>query len=224
MTLISGFGVIICGILFNPYGKAVKFFSDIWAKSILFTAGTKIVVEGLENVDPEKHYIFIGNHQSHFDVLVLFATLPLTIRFIAKKELFPIPVFGWALYASGMIKIDRGDREKAMKSMAKAIETIRRQVSVAIFAEGTRSASGEILPFKKGGFVMAIKGNIPIIPVSISGSRAILQKHSLRVTSGKVRIIYGKPIDTTGYNYEQREELMERTRKIITEKFDKDYR
>ena len=135
MTLICSSLATIFG-LFGPYSIIVYYIAKIWTNSILFAAGVKLHVEGLEKIDPKKSYIFIGNHQSHFDVLSVFSALPLTVRFMAKKELFKIPIFGWSLYASGTIRIDRSNRQKAISSMNNALDRINRGVSVVVFPEG----------------------------------------------------------------------------------------
>jgi 1-acyl-sn-glycerol-3-phosphate acyltransferase len=183
--------------------------AKFWTRSILFSAGVKLVIEGLEKVDKNKNYIFIGNHQSHFDVMAVFSVLPLKARFMAKKELYKIPLFGWALAATGTIKIDRSNREKSIVSMNNALERIKQGVSIAIFAEGTRSEDGSIKEFKKGGFV--------------SGSRFILRKHSFKVKPGKIKMVFSDPINTRKYSYQDREKLSELTRSIILKNFDKNY-
>ena len=213
---------IIFGI-FGPYSKIIYYSAKAWTNSILFSAGAKLKIEGLEKIDKSKSYIFIGNHQSHFDVLSVFSAIPLTVRFMAKKELFKIPIFGWALYTSGTIRIDRSNRSRAIESMNNALDRIRNGVSVVVFPEGTRSEDGKIRSFKKGGFVLAIKGGIPIIPISVSGSRFILQKHSSRIYPGEIKIVIGDPINSKDYSYQEREKLSEHVRNIIIQNYDEHF-
>jgi len=222
MTFICCSLVTIFGI-FGPYSIIVYYIAKIWTNSILIAAGVKLKIEGLENIDPKKSYIFIGNHQSHFDVLSVFSALPLTVRFMAKKELFNIPVFGWSLYASGTIKIDRSNRQRAIKSMNNALDRIKKGVSVVVFPEGTRSEDGVIRDFKKGGFVLAIKGGIPIVPVSISGSRFILRKNNLKIHPGEIKIVMGDPIHTKVYGYQEREKLSNDVRDFIVKNYDEHF-
>ena len=222
MTLICSSLATIFG-LFGPYSIIVYYIAKIWTNSILFAAGVKLHVEGLEKIDPKKSYIFIGNHQSHFDVLSVFSALPLTVRFMAKKELFKIPIFGWSLYASGTIRIDRSNRQKAISSMNNALDRIKRGVSVVVFPEGTRSEDGEIREFKKGGFVLAIKGGIPIVPISISGSRFILPKNILRIKPGDIKLVISDPINTREYGYQEREKLKNDVRQMIIENYDEHF-
>jgi 1-acyl-sn-glycerol-3-phosphate acyltransferase len=219
-TMVCGSLAIIFGI-FNPYSRVIYFLAQTWARLILIVAGAKIEVHGIENISANNNYIFISNHQSHFDVLGVYKVLPMTVRFLAKKELFRIPVFGWALSSVGMIKIDRSNHEKSLKSIEFAQQIIKNKgVSLVIFPEGTRSFDGQIHKFKKGAFVIAIKGNIPIIPVSISGSRFILKKHTLRIEPGIIKIVFDKPIEIKDYSYDQRENLVTITRDIIQRNID----
>jgi len=219
MTVICGTFSILFGV-FNPYSNIIFFLAQMWARSILFVSGTKLDVYGLENIDVHKNFVFIANHQSHFDVIAVFSVLPLTVRFLAKKELFRIPLFGWAIAAVGMIRIDRSNREKALQSMDKAQAIIKKGVSVVIFPEGTRSLDGKVQDFKKGAFVIAIKGNLPIVPVSISGSRFILKKHTARIRPGVIKIVIDKPVATKGYTYNDREQLAENIKQIIIKNID----
>jgi 1-acyl-sn-glycerol-3-phosphate acyltransferase len=177
-------------------------------------------MKGMENIERHQSYMYMANHQSLFDILVVIKVLEGKVRFIAKKELFKIPVFGWALSAVGMIKIDRSNREKAIVSMNRALNTIRGGVSVIIFPEGTRSKDGLIHEFKKGGFVIAIKGGIPVVPVTIYGTNNILQKHSLKLKPGSVYTTVDKPISTAEYNYQTRDRLIEKVYNIIGTTFD----
>jgi 1-acyl-sn-glycerol-3-phosphate acyltransferase len=228
--LVIFFATTICGtlvILFYPFGSYNKITNKtalIWAKSILWAAGTKVEVVGLDKIDFTKSYVFAGNHQSHIDVLAVFSILDMTVRYIAKKELFKIPLFGWAMTAAGNIKVDRSNREKAIKSIEKAGESIRNGVSVILFPEGTRSPDGEIHDFKKGAFVLAMKSGVPVVPISISGTRKILEKHSLKLNPGTVKIVISDPIESTKYKMEEREKFANDVKQIIIKNFDKDYK
>jgi 1-acyl-sn-glycerol-3-phosphate acyltransferase len=219
-TPLLGFFAISIGI-FNPYSRPVDWIKKIWADIILWGAGVKISVSGFENVKPGQSYIFMINHQSLFDILAAIKILPYSARFIAKKELFKIPMFGWILSAIGMIKIDRSNREQAIVSMNRALNAIKGGISVIIFPEGTRSKDGLIHDFKKGGFVIAIKGDIPVVPVAIYGTRDILQKHSLRLKAGPIFIKLEKPVETENYNYQTRDQLVEKVHRTISNAFDK---
>jgi len=189
--------------------------AKLWAWLILRTAGVKIEVTGLDNRKPHTPYVFMSNHMSHFDVLSLLSILPPEVRFLAKKELVRIPVFGWALYAMGHIIVDRGNQPEAFRSIDEGAKRVREGVPVLVFAEGTRSPNGTLQAFKKGGFVLAIKAGVDILPISISGSREVLPKGSLRVNPGKIRVVLSKPIPSSEHTLEKKERLMERVRAAI---------
>ena len=144
-------------------GNPVHRVARTWSRSILAVSGIRVAVSGLERIDPARPYIFMSNHQSNFDIPVLLAHLPLQFRWLAKAELFKIPVFGRAMRGAGYISIDRADREAAFKSLGEAAETIRKGVAIMIFPEGTRSLDGTLKPFKKGGFVLAVDAGVPIL-------------------------------------------------------------
>jgi 1-acyl-sn-glycerol-3-phosphate acyltransferase len=222
MTFLCGLMVIFLWP-FGSYNIVTNKTALLWAKSILWAAGTKVEVYGLDKIDLKKSFVFVGNHQSHFDVLAAFSILPLTVRYIAKKELFRFPIFGWAMTAAGIIKVDRSNREKAIKSIEKAAETIKKGVSIIMFPEGTRSSDGEIHKFKKGAFVLATKSNVPIVPISISGTRRILEKHSLKLNPGKVKIVISDPVDSSNYKLEDRDQFATDVRQIIIDNFDKNF-
>ena len=222
MTIVISVLCIIFSI-FGPYTKIINLLAKAWTGSMLLAAGAKLEVEGLEKIDRSKSYIVVGNHQSHFDVFAIFFKLPLTARFMAKKELYKIPIFGWALTATGTVRIDRSNREKSIASMNDALTRIRKGVTVVVFPEGTRSEDGTIKKFKKGGFVLALKGGIPIVPVSISGSRFILGKNKANVKSGKIKMVFGNPIDTTSYSYQDRDKLSQTVREFIVNNYDEHY-
>jgi 1-acyl-sn-glycerol-3-phosphate acyltransferase len=222
-TLFFGSIAFITGF-FNPYSKLINSCARYWAKTILLSAGTRLEITGLENIDSTKNYVIMANHQSQFDILALYSIIPLTARFIAKKELYKVPVFGWILSTTGMIKIDRSNREKAIQSLNDALATIKRErVSLIVFPEGTRSLDGNIHNFKKGGFIIAIKGKIPIIPVSISGSLNISKKNSFKISRGRIKVFIDQPLMIKNYTYNQRQELINTTRQIIIKNFIKDY-
>src|SRR5271157_1324346 len=141
--------------------------ANLWAKILLLICNIKVKVIGAENILHGKPQIFMANHQSDFDILIVLGHIPGQFRWIAKKELFNIPIFGAAMKNAGYIEIDRHNREKAMQSLDQAALRIREGKSVMTFPEGTRSRDGEIKPFKQGIFHLAIKSGVPIIPVSI---------------------------------------------------------
>ena len=212
--------IAIIVAFFSRTGNPVHIIARIWSKSILFVSGIAVDVKGLANIDPDKSYIYMANHRSNFDIPVLLSCLPIQFRWLAKAELFRIPVFGRAMLGAGYVKIDRFNRKSAFESIRTAARRLKDGVSVMIFPEGTRSRDGSIQKFKKGGFVMAIESGVPIIPVILRGTWPIMAKSSLRINRGDVEMEIAEPIDTTGYAMESKAELMDRVRMVICEKFE----
>jgi 1-acyl-sn-glycerol-3-phosphate acyltransferase len=196
-------------------GNPVHRVGRMWSRSILAVSGIRVAVSGLERIDPDRPYIFMSNHQSNFDIPVLLAHLPVQFRWLAKAELFNIPVFGRAMRGAGYISIDRADREAAFKSLGEASETIRKGVAVMIFPEGTRSLDGMLRPFKKGGFVLAVDAGVPIVPVAIRGTYAIMPKRTWIIRPREVAVDVGEPIDTSVFTRATKEALMERVQAAI---------
>jgi 1-acyl-sn-glycerol-3-phosphate acyltransferase len=166
-----------------------------WSRRLLEQAGVVLTVEGQDRVERGKPYVVMSNHASHYDVPILFQSWPSTIRMVAKTELYRVPVFGAAMTAAGFIEIDRSNRDRAIASLNVARERLAKGISVWIAPEGTRSRTGEIGTFKKGGFVLAMETELPILPVGIAGSRDILPAGTRAVQRGvRVHVVLGKPI------------------------------
>ena len=209
-TVLGTAGILSCLVM--PNGNAVLPLARIWARTILALCHVRLRVEGGEKIGPPGPFLFLSNHQSQFDILAVVLAIPLQFRILAKQELFYIPVFGWVLKLSGFVGIDRGNREKAIRSLDRAAERLRGGTSLLIYAEGTRSPDGSLLPFKKGGFVLAIQAGVPVVPIAIRGSRQVLPKGSLRIRSGTIILSVGDPIDPGRYTAETKGELMEKVR------------
>ena len=219
---ITGFISFWCIVIsFIPNSKnRIHKIAKLWAKILLLMSNTKVEVVGVENILRGKPQIFMANHQSDFDILIVLAHIPGQFRWIAKKELFHIPIFGAAMKAAGYIEIDRHNHEKAIQNLDEAALRIREGKSVMSFPEGSRSRDGGVKPFKQGIFHLAIKSGVPIIPVSIVGSGGIMPKRSLKVTPGRVKLIIDKPIDVKNYTIENRHELIDQVRKVIIKNYD----
>lgn len=180
----------------------------VWAPGIAAAIGCRLEPpDGLEGVDLSRPAIFVFNHQSTADIGVAFMSLPVPLRFVAKRELERVPFLGWYMAAMGMIFVDRGRSERAIASLERAGELIRAGAHIAAFPEGTRSADGRILPFKKGIFVVAIEAGVPVVPVAIEGSRHVWPRGSFRFRPGNVRVKLGQPIATAGLSYDDRDAL-----------------
>jgi len=218
ITAFMSFWSIVFSIFPTADNKIHKV-ANLWAKILLLICNTKVKVIGEENLLRGKPQIFMANHQSDFDILISLAYIPVQFRWIAKKELFAIPVFGTAMRSAGYIEIDRSNKEKAIQSIDEAALRIRRGKSIMTFPEGTRSRDGEIKPFKQGVFHLAIKSGVPIVPVSIIGSGRIMPKRSLRIKPGQIKLMIGKPIEVVNFDIEKRHELIEIVRNEIMKNF-----
>ncbi len=183
-----------------------------WGRVSLRLAGVRLQVCGREHLANGLAVIFMANHQSQFDIPALFAGLPGQFRWLAKEELFHIPLFGLAMRRSGYIPVNRGDRREAMQSMVAAARRIAGGTSVVVFPEGTRSEDGELLPFKKGGFLLALHSQVPIVPIAIHNTGRLLPKGSRILRPGKIQVEILPAIPTTGLRSADREHLTDQVR------------
>lgn len=210
-----GFGIAVIAISFlsNKFANSIV---RIWGRLLSFFAGIKIDIKGLEKLNRNKNYIFVSNHLSVFDIPVLYAVLPFKVGFIAKKELFKIPLFGRIMLSSNSLPVDRGSARQARASIDKAIEKIKEDhISIVIFPEGTRSESGDIGPFKQASFTLPIESNLEIVPIALSGGEKILKKNSLLISKGKISGLISDPIL---YDSEKSKlEISTEVRRIITD-------
>jgi len=201
--------------LFDSSGNIPHLVARLWGKIQLRTTGTQVQIQGLENINPHDSYILVSNHQSNFDIFALLGYLPIQFRWTAKAELFRIPFMGWAMSRIGYIPIERDSPKKAYRSMLQAAEKVKEGVSVMIFPEGTRSPDGKLQPFKKGVFLIALKSQAPILPITICGTAKIMPKGDWHTYPGKVQITVDRPIETAAIPPEKEEELSQRVRNIL---------
>lgn len=192
--------IAIITIIFSPIdhiwkGKSTFVISKAFSKVILWIAGVKLIVEGREYIDKNEDYIYITNHQSLFDIPILMQAAPSNIRFIYKKSLTKIPIFGWGMYLGGYIPINREDGREAMKSLRKAAERLKKGISIVIFPEGTRSEDGTLGDFKRGAFVLADEAKAKIVAGTITNSYKILTKGKLEINPGTVKVVFHKPME-----------------------------
>ncbi|MCA9598769.1 MAG: 1-acyl-sn-glycerol-3-phosphate acyltransferase [Myxococcales bacterium] len=189
---------------------------DWWSRKLLEAADISLSVSGRENLLANEAFVVMSNHQSHYDIPVLFQALGRRIRMVAKTELFKIPVFASAMRAAGFVEVDRKNRDRAVAALKGAKGAIDAGTDIWIAPEGTRSETGRVGPFKKGGFHMAEDAEARILPVTIEGTRRVLQAHDWRVKkSHHVSVVIGKPIDAPAYGPERRAELMDAVRAAI---------
>ena len=187
----------------------------LWAKIILKASFVEFKIEGEENIKPDTHYFFAANHESEFDIPLVFAAIKLQMVAISKIELKNIPFLGWAMQAAGHIFVNRKNHVSALKSMEKARESMSQNPrSVIIFPEGTRSKDGQILPFKKGGLILAMNLKMEVVPLGIIGTRTLIQnKFSSR--NDTLKLIIGKPIKTSSLNYVDRNTFVKSVRSEV---------
>ena len=215
-TIVFGIPSIFAAFI-PPRGDWYLLFARGWARTLLFATGVRVEAHGTEEIDPTASYIYFVNHESFYDILVLFACLPGQIRFLAKQSLFYLPVLGWSMAAAGFVPVDRADRKRAAASLEKAAKKIQRGKSLIIFPEQTRTKTGELLPFKKGGVLIALKTGNPILPVGLAGTFSIIRKGSFFLSPGPVAVEIGGPIPTAGKSVGDRDALLEESRNAIQE-------
>ncbi|MDD3846128.1 MAG: lysophospholipid acyltransferase family protein [Syntrophorhabdaceae bacterium] len=198
--------------LFGSYEEALHRLARLWAKMYLAMAGIRVRMEGLEHLSSSP-YVVMCNHQSALDIYALLSRLPLSFRWIAKRQLFSIPIFGWAMKKAGYISIDRENAREALKAIEKAAQRIREGTNIVIFPEGTRSADGKLLPFKKGGFTLALRATVPVVPVGIYGSSALQPKGGfIPRKKGVIYIEVGEPVVLEGMDRSQKTKVMDDVR------------
>jgi 1-acyl-sn-glycerol-3-phosphate acyltransferase len=199
VTMPAALLTIIFG-LFDSYGKHVYGISRFWTWAILAVSRVAVQVKGLDRIDPKQQYVFMVNHQSNIDIPVLIRSLSaFQLRWLAKKELLWVPLFGWAMWAGKHITVNRSDHLNALASFKKAKQRMKGGISLVVFPEGTRSSDESLLPFKRGGFLLAIKTQASIVPVTINGSGMILPKGDWRIRRGTIEVTVGEPVSVKNY-------------------------
>lgn len=192
-TIVLG-TVSLVSTLVDPSGRFAHRCARAWARLILKTSGVTVRVSGLERLDRSRSYVFAANHQSIYDIPVVFASLPFDLRIIAKASLGRIPFMGWHLRRAGHLLVDRSNPGAGVvKKMAKLVGA---QQSLIVFPEGTRSVDGVVGRFKGGSFVIAVEAGVPVVPVSIGGSRHVMLKGHLTVFPGEVLLTVHEPVET----------------------------
>lgn len=212
-TIILG-SISIVSSLFDKRGYFGHWCARTWSRLILLTTGVRIDVEGLDRLVPARTYVFVANHQSIYDIPILFWALPYQLRIIAKESLGRIPFLGWHLRRSGHMLVDR-TRPHPVAILAWASRLTSGGLSLIVFPEGTRSRDGRVARFKGGSFHLALEAGLPIVPLSVIGSRHVMLKGRLATYPGKVRLVIHEPIETTQLAGSNTREFGERVRQII---------
>jgi len=182
-------------------------------KGATWIAGVRVVTEGLEALDRSRSYIFMCNHVSNLDPPIVVPVLPGRTTILVKKELFKVPILGWAMRMASLVPVDRSNRDAAIASLGKASEVMKAGLHMTIFPEGTRSTDGRLLPFKKGPFHLALDAGMPIAPVTVLGSLQMMPKGKVRIQPGTARVVFHAPIDPA--QIKDRDQLMEAVRASV---------
>jgi 1-acyl-sn-glycerol-3-phosphate acyltransferase len=184
-----------------------------WSRLILRTTGVQVAVEGLDRLDPGRSYVFAANHQSIYDIPILFASLPFQLRIIAKESLGRIPFMGWHLQRTGHVLVDRArPGAGVVRKMARLVKAGH---SLIVFPEGTRSIDGTVARFKGGPFMIALQAALPVVPISVVGSRHVMFRGDLMVRPGRVTVIVHEPIDTANVPREGAREFASTVRDVV---------
>jgi 1-acyl-sn-glycerol-3-phosphate acyltransferase len=213
-TVVGSLWALVLRLL-DGSGDRVLDLARAWSGWVVSFAGVRIVIDNRAQLLPQQPYVFMANHASSLDIWAVFRAVPRRIRMIAKKQLARIPLFGWAMWAGRFIFIDRQNGVAARRSIDEAGRRIHDGDSVLIFPEGTRTRDGTLGPFKKGGFHLAVKAGVPIVPVALRGTRELMPRGSLLLRSGTITVVIGEPIPTVGLSEEERANLYERVRGIV---------
>jgi 1-acyl-sn-glycerol-3-phosphate acyltransferase len=200
--------------LLDRSGNTAHRLASFWGRALLFSSGVKMDVAGLELVPRKGGLVLVSNHQSMMDIPVLMAYLPVSFRFLAKRQLFRFPFIGWHLALGGHIRIDRTDKRAAVRALSRARKVLQANTSVLVFAEGSRSASG-VQSFKAGAAHLAIKAGATVVPIGLRGTGQALPKGSVHIRPEPVRLRVGKPISTAGMSARDQKQLTERMRASV---------
>ncbi len=212
-TIVLGTASLV-GSLVERRGRFAHGCARAWSWLILATTGVSVDVRGLERLNPARTYIFVSNHQSIYDIPVIFANLPYQLRIIAKESLGSFPFLGWHLRRSGHLLVDRKRPDRA-GILGRWRALVQEGLSLIIFPEGTRSADGRLGPFKAGSFLLAIEAKLPIVPVSVDGTRFVMHKGELTARPGAVRLTLHPPVETEALDVSAARDLAEQVRGVV---------
>jgi len=210
-TFLFSLIIVLIGF-FDKNKKYTALLTKYWAKCILFCSFVKYDARGIDNIVKSNNYVLVSNHQSGFDILVTFAALNIPISFFTKKELFYIPLFGWAMKAAGMVYVDRFNKDKSKLSINDGLEKIENTfLSILVYPEGTRTKYNRLGEFKKGAFILSIESQKPILPLTL------LYKNNpkKKLINSQITLLVDNPIDSLNYNIEQKDNLLVKVKEVI---------
>lgn len=217
-TAVLGTIAAFLAILVHP--RVASICGIIWSRLNSYFTPMFVRVKGKENINKNQSYIIVANHQSQYDIFVLYGWLPMDFKWVMKIQLRKVPFLGYACYKIGHVFIDRSNPHAAVDSINKARERITNGTSIVFFPEGHRSDDGNLIPFKKGAFKFALDMQLPLLPATILGTRDILPSNTTDLFPGRAKLVFHKPIDISPYTEENIEDLMEETRKRIQKGLD----
>src|SRR6202453_3778706 len=223
MALTTAFFGSICLLfsLFDKGGRAQHRIARVWARSSIFFAGCSLKLRGAENLRRNAVAVYASNHTSYMDTPVVFAALPFQFRILAKKELWPIAFIGWYLARSGQIPIDTRNPHATLSSLGVGVKALRSGLPLFVFPEGGRTPDGELQPFLSGAAYLAIRAQVPLVPIALHGVYRLLPMHTRHLYPGPLTLAAGDPIPTTGMSIRQTDELTENLRAAIQQLSDK---
>jgi 1-acyl-sn-glycerol-3-phosphate acyltransferase len=217
-TIVCGAVSILLGIVFRS-GDPSHWLARLWSWLILTTCGVRASMSGLEHLEKGQNYIFAANHQSIYDIPILFAWLPISFRILYKESLNRVPFMGWHLFFCGHISVDRSNPVRARQSLERAAKRVQSGTSVVIFPEGTRSSNGTIGRFKQGSFLLAIKSGVPVVPITISESWRIMRKGEVTVRPGIVKVHLDRPVSVERFSEASVNDLTRTVRDVVTRNY-----
>jgi len=217
-TTVCGIVAAVLAIAVHP--KIGTVMGIIWARLNAYMTPMFVKVIGKKNIDKNQSYIIISNHQSQFDIFLLYGWIPVDFKWVMKIELRQIPFLGYSCYKIGHVFIDRSNSQAAIDSINEAKKSITGGTSIIFFPEGHRSSDGRLLEFKKGAFKFALDMNLPLLPVTIIGTKDVLPSNTMALFPGKAKLIIHPPIEVTGYNEDNIQVLMDKAKDAIQKGFD----
>jgi len=221
-TLVLG-SIIIAISPFDRNGNVVHYIGKFWSLLNIYLSGTRLTIKGTERINKGHTYIVMSNHQSLVDTWALIGKLPLQLRWTIKSAVKKMPVFGYALERMGHIYVGEKKRKQRDLTLQKALKKLKKGLSVVIYPEGTRSNDGYLQRFHKGGVIIAMRSGVPILPVTINGSRFVLPKGTLALMPGKIEIIVGESIDSGMFGENGKDQLIARVKSVIQQNLDLKY-
>lgn len=213
-VLFSSLTVIFAGLVNSNFASRV--FGGAWARVVASLTPVRVVVEGAEHAQGDRSYVVASNHQSIYDILVIYGWLRLDLKWVMKQELRKMPAIGIGCEKAGHIFVERRNPKQAAAAITAALQRLGDGIGILFFPEGTRSPDGCLLPFKKGAFRTAIDQQIPLLPITLVGTRDVLPARTLRLFPGTVRMVIHPPIETAGMTVAQVDELSRRARQVIS--------